>query len=108
MYKNDTFTGTLVMMDVAMSELRANLKSWVERARDGERVVVTDRGIPVARLVAVDADGLLDRLEREGTLVRAKVAKRPVAGRRRRVTASGAVADSVIENRRRRDDSVLR
>ncbi len=108
MYKKLTLTGTVVAMDVAMSELRANLKSWVKRAREGERVVVTDRGIPVARLVAVDADGLLDRLEREGTLVRAKVAKRPVAGRRRRVTASGSVAESVIENRRRRDDGVLR
>jgi prevent-host-death family protein len=95
-------------MDVAMSDLRANLKSWVERARDGERVVVTDRGVPVARLVAVDADGLIDRLEREGTLVRAKVARRPVAGRRSRVVASGAVAASVVENRRSRDDSVLR
>jgi prevent-host-death family protein len=95
-------------VDVAISELRANLKSWVERARDGERVVVTDRGVPVARLVAVDAEGLLDRLEREGTLVRARVAKRPVATRRRRVTASGSVTDNLIENRRSRDDGVLR
>jgi len=95
-------------MDVAISELRANLKSWVERARDGERVVVTDRGVPVARLVAVDAEGLIERLEREGTLVRARVAKRPVASRRRRVTASGSVTDNLIENRRSRDDGVLR
>jgi prevent-host-death family protein len=95
-------------MDVAMSELRANLKSWVDRARDGERVVVTDRGVPVARLVAVDAEGLIDRLEREGTLVRAEVAKRPVAHRRRRVMASGPIADRVIEQRRSRDDGLLR
>lgn len=94
-------------MDVAISELRANLKTWVERARDGDRVVVTDRGVPVARLVAVDAEGLLDRLEREGALVRAK-AKRPVARRRRRVVATGPVADSVSEDRQRRDNSLLR
>lgn len=91
-----------------MSELRANLKSWVERARDGERVVVTDRGVPVARLVAVDAEGLLDRLEREGTLARAQVAERPTAHRRRRVAASGSIAETVTEHRRRRDDSLLR
>src|SRR5262245_46302141 len=108
MYKYAIHAGTLRAVDVAMSELRANLKSWVERARDGERVVVTDRGVPVARLVAVDAEGLLDRLEREGTLVRARAAKRPVARRRRRVAAAGPVADLVTDQRRRRDDSVLR
>ena len=91
-----------------MSELRANLKSYVERARAGERVVVTDRGVPVARLVAVDAEGLLERLEREGTLVRAATERRPRASRRRRVVASGAVASLVTEQRRVRDDSVLR
>lgn len=95
-------------MDVAVSDLRANLKSWVERARDGERVVVTDRGVPIARLVAVDADGLMDRLERDGTLVRASVADRPVAERRRRVIASGPVTGGVADNRRSRDNSVLR
>lgn len=91
-----------------MSDLRANLKSWVDRARGGERVVVTDRGVPVARLVAVDAVGLFERLESEGTLVRSKVARRPIAARRRRVAASGPVADEVVENRRERDDSLLR
>lgn len=91
-----------------MSELRANLKSYVERAREGERVVVTDRGVPVARLVAVDAEGVLERLEREGTLVRATAAKRPTARRRRRVVAAGSIADIVTEQRRGRDNSVLR
>lgn len=95
-------------MDVAISELRAHLKAYVERAREGERVVVTDRGVPVARLVAVDAEGLLERLEREGILARASAAKRPKAGRRRRVVATGPVADLVTEQRRGRDDSVLR
>jgi prevent-host-death family protein len=37
-------------MDVSVSALRAELKQWVERARDGEDVVVTERGIPVAGL----------------------------------------------------------
>jgi prevent-host-death family protein len=107
MYNCGASISTVLVMDVAMSELRANLKSWVERARDGERVVVTDRGVPVARLVPVDAEGLFDRLEREGTLVRAKT-RRPVARRRRRVVAAGAVADDVVVNRRSRDDRVLR
>nr|MBA2751865.1 type II toxin-antitoxin system prevent-host-death family antitoxin [Actinomycetota bacterium] len=52
-------------MDVAISELRANLRGWVNRARAGDDVVVTERGVPVARLVAVDASGVIDRLERD-------------------------------------------
>lgn len=93
-------------MDVAVSELRANLKRYVDRARAGERVVVTERGVPVARLVAVDAEGLLERLEREGVVTRAR-AKRPAARKARRVTVAGPVADLVAEERRDRDDRVL-
>lgn len=95
-------------MDVAVSELRANLKAYVDRARAGERVVVTDRGVPIARLVPVDAEGLLERLEQEGVLTRPKATKRPVAGRSRRVRADGPVADLVAEQRRGRDDRLLR
>lgn len=40
---------------------------------------MTDRGVPVARLVAIDPEGVLDRLEREGALTRARSARRPVA-----------------------------
>ncbi len=95
-------------MDVAVSELRANLKTYVDRARSGERVVVTERGVPVARLVPVDAEGLIERLEREGVLTRAKTANRPVARKARRVKATGPVAELVAEQRRDRDDRLLR
>jgi len=95
-------------MDVAVSELRANLKTYVDRARAGERVVVTERGVPVARLVPVDAEGLIERLEREGILTRARAPKRPVARKARRVRAAGPVAELVVEQRRDRDDRLLR
>ncbi|HEY5178367.1 MAG TPA: type II toxin-antitoxin system prevent-host-death family antitoxin, partial [Dermatophilaceae bacterium] len=49
-------------MDVAISTLRAELSTWIERARSGQEVVVTDRGTPVARLRAVDTALLLDQL----------------------------------------------
>ena len=89
-------------MDVAISELRSNLRAWVDRARAGERVVVTERGVPVARIVAVDAEGLLERLAREGVLTRAPSAKRPRASERRPVTSKGSVSDLVGELRRGR------
>ena len=94
-------------MDVAISELRANLKSYVDRAQAGERIVVTDRGVPVARLGPAEDESLLDRLEREGVLTRAKTRKRPIARKGTRVKADGPVADLVGEMRADRDARVL-
>jgi len=54
--------------DVAISTLRAELSTWIERARSGQEVVVTDRGTPVARLLAVDTALLLDQLIASGVL----------------------------------------
>lgn len=94
-------------MDVAISELRANLKVFVDRARAGERIIVTDRGVPVARLGPAEDESLLDRLEREGSLTRATSEKRPTARKGRGVKATGPVADLVSEMRRDRDERVL-
>lgn len=94
-------------MDVAISELRANLKSFVVRARAGERIIVTDRGLPVACLGPAEEDSLLDRLEREGVLTRAKTRKRPIARKGTRIKADGPVADLVTEMRADRDARVL-
>ena len=55
-------------MDVPISTLRAELSSWIERARAGEEIVVTDRGTPVARLLAVDTAPLLEQLMERGVL----------------------------------------
>lgn len=86
-------------MDVAISAFRAELSRWIERARAGEEVVVTDRGIPVARLLPVDTAPLLDQLVQRGVLSRPRRADRPAARGTARVRASGPVADLVSEQR---------
>ncbi len=88
-------------MDVAISTLRAELSSWIERVQAGEEVVVTDRGTPVARLLPVDTAPLLDQLVRTGVLGRPQRADRPAARGAARVRASGPVADLVDEQRER-------
>jgi len=40
-------------MDVAITDLRAHLSDWLERAREGTEVIITDRGLPVARLLGL-------------------------------------------------------
>lgn len=87
-------------MDVAVSALRAELADWVKRARDGEEVVVTERGTPVARLVPVDSAPLLERLTKEGVLSRPHGTGRPRASGAPRAHARRSVSDLVDEQRR--------
>jgi prevent-host-death family protein len=87
-------------MDVAVSTLRAELADWIERVRRGEEVVVTDRGTPVARLIAVDTAPLLERLTREGVLSRPRRAGRPTASGASRAHADRPVSELVDEERR--------
>jgi prevent-host-death family protein len=61
-----------VATTVPTSEYRANLRQWHDRARRGEELIVTDNGEPIVRVIAAEADALLDRLEREGLLRRAR------------------------------------
>lgn len=87
-------------MDVAISNLRAELSSWIERVRAGEEVVVTDRGTPVARLLPVDTAPLLEQLVQRGILTKPRRADRPAARGAARAQARGPVADLVSEQRR--------
>ena len=61
-----------------MSALRAELKQWIDAARSGQDVVITDRGVPVARLSPIASTDLLTRLQREGVIA-APTAARPTA-----------------------------
>jgi prevent-host-death family protein len=87
-------------VDVAVSTLRAELAAWIERVREGEEVVVTDRGLPVARLVSVDTGSLLDQLTRDGIVGRPQRASRPRARGATRVRANGSVSALVSDQRR--------
>ncbi len=99
LYRNLSGKCTLEDMDVAISTLRAELASWIERARTGEEIVVTDRGIPVARLLAVDSAPLLDQLTQRGLLSKPS-GPRPSARAAVRAKATGSVSDLVGDQRR--------
>ena len=87
-------------MNVAVSELRAHLGDWLDRARRGEEVVVTERGVPVARVIGIGGAPAVERLIRDGTVSRPRVAHRPPARGQRRIRAQGPVAELVSEDRR--------
>lgn len=65
----------------AVSDLKASLSEYLRRVKAGEDVVVTERGRPIARLVAIpvaeqSTDQRLAALERAG-LVRRGTGKAP-------------------------------
>ena len=63
------------MRTVRVSELKASLSRFLAYVKRGEEVVVTERGLPIARLVPlekteVDDDARLAALERAGVVRR--------------------------------------
>ncbi len=70
----------MTMRSLSISELKAKLSAQLRYVKRGKRVLVTDRGRPVAMLVPVEepsADGLA-RLEAQG-LVRRGAGRVPTA-----------------------------
>lgn len=83
---------------VGIKELKARLSEFVERAREGERFVVTDRGEPVAELSPLSQERrTLSRLAREGRL---EWQGGKPGGLRGVVVQGEPVAETVIRDRR--------
>ncbi len=55
-------------MRVGVRELKNSLSAYLRRARAGEHIVVTDRGVTVARLVPPDLPPHLIEMIRQGRL----------------------------------------
>lgn len=87
-------------MNVAITELRAHLSDWIDQARSGEEVIVTDRGVPVARLTGLGAASLLERLTLEGVISRPISSERIKARGRNRPTPTASVAELLSAQRR--------
>lgn len=63
------------MKRASVSELKASLSAYLVGVKNGEEVLVTERGRPIARLIPAHAvDRASDRLER---LIRAGVVRAP-------------------------------
>lgn len=85
--------------EVGIRDLKNGLSKYINRVQDGEEVIVTDRGRPVAKLCPLDAPD--DRL---ADLVAAGVVRPPTSGTRHRsrsrIKPQGDVSDLVAEQRR--------
>ena len=86
--------------EVGIRELKNGLSGYIDRVRNGEEVIVTDRGRPVARLLSLEASH--DRL---AELIAAGIVRAPTSSKRRhvpqqRIKSKGTVSDLVAEQRR--------
>ncbi len=84
-------------MEVGVRELRNNLSRYLDRVRDGEEVIVTDRGHAIARVVPFGAERVLDRLIAEGVVTPAQRPKRRAG---KPTKTRGTVSDLVADQRR--------
>jgi prevent-host-death family protein len=85
-------------VEVGIRELRADLSRWIKRVQEGEEVVVTDRGRPVAHIGPSTGHRKLDQLIAEG---RATPARRPWTGPPPKpIKTKGTVSDLIKEQRR--------
>jgi prevent-host-death family protein len=90
-----------VAVRVGIRELRASLSSWLDRVRDGEEIIVTERGKPIARINAYDGQSKLEELIARGLVTPAKKPKTPIDRRKLvRMPPGKTLSDIVIEQRR--------
>jgi prevent-host-death family protein len=83
--------------EVGVRELHDRLSEYLQRVEEGQEVLVTRRGRPVARLSAAESRDPLTELAERGLV---RLPRRRRSARRARVKATGPVSDLVAEQRR--------
>jgi prevent-host-death family protein len=81
---------------IGIKELRGNLGRYLARVREGQNIVVTDYGAPIALISAYAANNPLERLIAQGKVTRAAKVKSPLPPL---VKANGSVSELVLEQR---------
>ena len=87
-------------MNVAATEFRAQLRHWLDRARAGEEVVITERGVPVARLSGIDSTPLIERLTAQDVISAPQSSERPRASDQQLPHPRVPVSELVSDQRR--------
>jgi prevent-host-death family protein len=96
---NRVMTVATSRIEVGVRDLKNNLSRYLDRVQQGEEVIVTDRGKPVARLSALDhPTDRLAELIAAGVVRPAKRTNRIAPNRR--IQPKGSVSELVGEQRR--------
>jgi len=82
-----------------VERLRAISGKGIQTEADGDEIVVTDRGVPVARMLGLQATSALEQLTQQGVIARPGRPGRPSATGRTRPRSRRPLADIVSEQR---------
>jgi prevent-host-death family protein len=85
-------------LEVGVRDLKNNLSRYLDRVSEGDEVVVTEHGRPVARLLGID-----EPTDRLAELIATGLVRAPKTSTRRLpkpIKASGPVSDLVADQRR--------
>lgn len=92
------------MKRATVTEAKNGLSALLDRVKAGETILITDRGVPVARLEPtspIDWDARLARLERKGVIRRGRGSTLDVLDHPPVKTLNGAsVVELLLEERR--------
>lgn len=84
-------------MEIGIRELRDHLSRYIGQVRNGDEIIVTDRGRAVARVLPVRGERTIDRMIAEGLVTPARSPKRDSE---RPLEIQGTVSDLVAAQRR--------
>jgi prevent-host-death family protein len=86
-------------VEVGVRQFRNELRRWLDAVQQGEEIVVTERGRPIARVIGAGSKAPLDKLVADGIVT---LAARPRKADRehQRARSRGSVSELVAEQRR--------
>ncbi len=87
------------MIEVGVRELKNSLSRYLRRVREGETLVVTDRGVPVARMIPANVPNQIAKLMADGRVTWS--GKKFVPPRKvPRLSKGPSLSDYIAEDRR--------
>jgi len=89
-----------VTVKVGVRELRENLRAFLDRVKNGDVIVVTERGKPIARLTGAEESAAYERLVAEGIITPAKRPRQPIDFKGLPRLKHPTLTDIVLEQRR--------
>ncbi|MGE0877288.1 MAG: type II toxin-antitoxin system Phd/YefM family antitoxin [Acidimicrobiia bacterium] len=94
-------SGATSTEQVGVRELKNHLSSYLDKVKQGDELLITEHGKPIARIVAVDSvTDLRAKLIEEG-VIRPATAKRKLPSKTIKLKGDGpSISEMVIEQRR--------
>ena len=95
------------MKETGIRELKAHLSQYLKNVGNGDEIIITDRGKPVARLSSVKLNSennkvyeLLSSMAKKGLIKVPEKWGKPALPPKRMVITGSTISEAVIEDRR--------